>query len=105
MKDNQKKTDVAVALRYTPSEDNAPVVVAGGKGYIAGYIKELAEEHDIPLYKDEELARSLIRLGLGSEIPESLYQAVAQILIHVAQIDKKMVKEKESHKTKSPSAP
>lgn len=90
-KEPEKKpaTEVAAALRYLPDEDNAPVVVAGGKGYIAKYIKDVATEHDVPIYKDENLARTLVQLGVGAEIPESLYEAVAEILIFIARIDKK----------------
>lgn len=90
-KDPEKKTEieVAAALRYQPGEHDAPVVVAGGKGYMAKYIKDVARQHDVPVYKDENLARTLVQLGVGVEIPESLYEVVAEILIFVARIDKK----------------
>ncbi len=88
-KEEKKGSEVAAALRYLPDENQAPVVVAEGKGYTAQYIKELAREHNIPVYKDENLARTLMQLGVGTEIPESLYEVVAEILVFVAGIDKK----------------
>lgn len=90
-KDRKEKVEkeVAAALRYHPEENSAPVVVAGGTGYMARYIKDLAKQHNVPVYKDEELARTLVQLGVGTEIPESLYEVIAEILIFVARIDKK----------------
>lgn len=90
-KDSKKKneTEVAAALRYDPGEHNAPLVVAGGKGYMARHIEDVARQHDIPVYKDEDLARTLVQLGVGVEIPESLYEVVAEILLFVARIDEK----------------
>lgn len=87
-----KKEAVAAALRYNPGEDQAPKVVAVGKGDLATAIERLAEEHNIPLYRDETLAHTLTELGLGTEIPPELYEAVAKILAHVAILDKKMLK-------------
>ncbi|MTI83975.1 MAG: flagellar biosynthesis [Firmicutes bacterium] len=89
-KEEKRGSEVAAALSYSPDENQAPVVVAGGKGYTAKYIKELAQEHNIPVYKDENLAHTLLQLGVGTEIPESLYEVVAEILVFVAEIDKKV---------------
>lgn len=88
----EKKETVAAALRYNPGEDQAPKVVAVGKGDLAKAIERLAGEHHIPLYRDETLAHALKELGLGKEIPPELYEAVAKILAHVAILDKKMLK-------------
>ncbi len=77
---------IAVALRYEPLKDIAPVVVAKGKGYLAEKIKEIAKEHNIPIKEDKLLARTLYEnVEVGEVIPEDLYQAVASIL---AQLDK-----------------
>ncbi|MCF8011741.1 MAG: EscU/YscU/HrcU family type III secretion system export apparatus switch protein [Clostridiales bacterium] len=86
----KKNREIAAALRYQPEENGAPVVVAEGKGHMAGLIKEIADKNDIPVYKDEALADTLSQLGVGSEIPEYLYEAVAEILVFVAGIDKKL---------------
>lgn len=93
-----KKEEVAAALRYDPRENNAPVIVAGGTGREAKLIKELAEKHGIPVYKDENLARTLSRFEAGTEIPEELYRTVAEILVFVAQLDKKYKPAKKSRK-------
>ncbi len=77
---------IAVALRYEPLKDIAPVVVAKGKGYLAEKIKEIAKKHNIPIKEDKLLARTLYEnVEVGEVIPEDLYQAVASIL---AQLDK-----------------
>lgn len=84
MKKNEQKK--VAALKY--SEDNsAPEVIAHGKGEIALKIVEKAKEHNIPLYKNSQLAESLNNLSLGQEIPKELYEVVAQILIYVAELD------------------
>jgi flagellar biosynthesis protein len=86
---NKKKT--AVALSYDP-EDTAPKIIAAGKGHVAERIIERANEADIPIHKDEELANTLSKLELGSYIPPELYEIVAEILVFVDRMDK--IKEK-----------
>lgn len=68
----------AVALRYDGR--GAPRVTAKGEGLVAEKILELARAHDIPLYEDAALAATLARIELGTEIPENLYRAVAQVI-------------------------
>ncbi len=87
---NTNKTKIAAALRYRSKEDNAPKVVATGKGDLAEKIKEIAEKENVPIYRDTVLAQALVKLGAGTEIPEELYQAVAHVLVHIARVDKKM---------------
>lgn len=75
---------IAVALRYDLKKMNAPVVVAKGQRLIAEKIKEVATAHGIPVLENKPLARSLYELvEVGSEIPASLYKAVAEILSYV----------------------
>jgi len=73
-------THLAVALRYDPARSGAPVVVAKGQALVAERIKRLAREGRVPVVHDVSLARSLMDLDLGTEIPESLYDAVAEVL-------------------------
>ena len=87
-----KKERVAAALRYRQGENDAPTVVAVGKGHMAKAIEKLAQDHNIPLYQDATLAHTLVELGLGVEIPPQLYEAVAKVLVHVATLDKKVIK-------------
>ncbi len=79
-------THIAVALRYEPSKDIAPVVVAKGKGFLAEKIKEIAIQHNVPIKEDKFLARALYEnVEVGEAIPENLYHAVASVL---AQLEK-----------------
>ncbi|WP_025209904.1 flagellar biosynthesis protein FlhB [Hippea sp. KM1] len=92
MMEEVKKADVvitnpthyAVALKYDAASMNAPKVVAKGINLIAKKIKEIAEENDVPIVEKPELARALYeKVKLDAEIPEELYQAVAEILAYV----------------------
>jgi flagellar biosynthetic protein FlhB len=66
---------------------NAPKLIAKGAGKIAEKIKKLAEEHDIPIVENRELARNLNSLvEIGQEIPPVLFQAVAEILAYIYKI-------------------
>ena len=74
-------THYAVALRYNPGEDRAPMVLAKGERLIALRIREVAREHGVLIHEAPPLARSLFKtVDIGSEIPENLYKAVAEIL-------------------------
>ncbi|AEA33844.1 flagellar biosynthesis protein FlhB [Hippea maritima] len=92
MMEEVKKADVvitnpthyAVALKYDSATMAAPKVVAKGINLIAKKIKEIAKENDVPIVEKPELARSLYeKVKLDREIPEELYQAVAEILAYV----------------------
>jgi flagellar biosynthesis protein FlhB len=77
-------THYAVALRYDDKRMRAPVVVAKGKDLVAARIRELATEHNVPLFEAPPLARVLHRnVDIGKEIPATLYVAVAQVLSYV----------------------
>ena len=83
-------THLAVALKYDSLQMAAPQVVAKGAGHVAERIKKLARENGIPVIENRPLARSLYRLvEVGRNIPETLYQAVAQILAHVYRLREK----------------
>ena len=71
---------IAVALRYDRDGEAAPVVVARGERLLAERIKQVAREAGVPIFRDVTLARSLRDLPEGTEIPEALYEAVAEIL-------------------------
>ena len=83
-KKEDKKT--AVALEYTAG-DKAPKVIATGQGYLAEKIVDVAREADVPIHKDEKLARSLSVLDIGEYIPPELYQVVADVLVFVDAMD------------------
>lgn len=84
-------THFAVALRYDPDRDNAPVVVAKGQDLVALRIVEIAEQHGIPMKEDRPLARALYAsVKVGSEIPSEFYSALAVIMAWVFQLKKEM---------------
>jgi flagellar biosynthetic protein FlhB len=78
-------THLAIALRYDQSTMSAPEIVAKGEDLVAEQIREVARQHGVPIYRDVALARALHQLELGDEIPESLYDAVAEVLRFVQQ--------------------
>lgn len=83
----KNKIKQAIALEYNPSED-APKVVASGRGLLAERIIEKARESDVPIHRDDKLADTLSRLEIGEMIPPELYEVVAEILIFVDSMDK-----------------
>lgn len=85
-KKNDKQIDKAVALSYNP-EESVPKVVAKGEGLIARNIVEKARKEDIMIYKDKNLVDSLISLNIDEDIPEELYEAVAEIIFYVYNLD------------------
>jgi flagellar biosynthesis protein len=89
----QKNVGLAVALKYDDDSGSAPVVVASGRGKVAENIIERAEKENIPTYRDESLVGLLASLEVGTEIPPELYEAVAQVIAFVWQLDKKYDRE------------
>jgi type III secretion protein U len=73
-------THIAVALGYESGRDRAPWVVTSGRGESAVGIKRRALRLGIPIVEHVPLARALIDLDPGEEIPESLYQVTAEII-------------------------
>ena len=81
-------THFAVALRYRPEVDAAPVVLAKGRGATAEAIRELAGEHNVPMLSYPHLTRALYYPSRpGQIIREDLYMAVAAILAFVFNLD------------------
>ena len=79
----------AVALRYRPEKDSAPRVAAKGAGVVAEKIIEIAKKHGIPIKDDPDLIEVLSKLDIESEIPPSVYIAVAELLAFVYSINGK----------------
>lgn len=82
-------THFAVALQYDPAKMSAPAVTAKGANLIAEKIKEIAQKSGVPIFEDKPLARTLYKLNLHQEIPETLYKAMAAILANVYKLKKK----------------
>jgi flagellar biosynthesis protein len=82
----------AVALRYTSDSDQAPKVIAKGSGFIADQILALAEQHDIHIHEDPDMVEILSKLELDTEIPESLFKAVAEVLAFIYEMNRSMAR-------------
>lgn len=83
-------THVAVALRYRPEQDDAPIILAKGLDEVALRIVKVAEEHDITVVENVPLARTLYTEGeLDRQIPGELFGAVADVLAYLYRIGKK----------------
>jgi flagellar biosynthesis protein len=80
MGDPDSDPDMAVALKYDREKDNAPKVVAKGFRFKAEQIRELAKQYGVPILRNVPLAHALMRVEVGQEIPEELYDAVAEVL-------------------------
>jgi flagellar biosynthetic protein FlhB len=76
-------THYAIALRYDGNK-TAPEVVARGVDLVAKAIREVAEEHAVPIVSNPPLARALYKdVDIGMEIPDRFFQAVAEVLAFV----------------------
>lgn len=82
--DKDKK---AVALQYDGR--SAPKVTASAEGDLAEQIIELARQHGIPLFENEPLLNLLKDIGMGEEIPETLYLCIAQVIAFAYKIQGK----------------
>jgi len=73
-------THLATALRYDEEREEAPRVLSHGDGELARRMIEAAHAYGVPVVQDIPLAHALAELEAGNEIPEALYEAVAEIL-------------------------
>lgn len=87
MAEKKEKVKQAIALSYDPGDD-APRVIASGKGALAERIIEKAKESEVPVHRDDKLADTLARLEIGDMIPPELYEVVAEILVFVDGMEK-----------------
>jgi flagellar biosynthesis protein len=77
----------AVALAYDGKR--APTVTAEGSGELADQIIAIAREHGVPLFENPQLLTLLQDVGLGEEIPETLYLCIAQVIAFAYRIQGK----------------
>lgn len=86
-------THFAVALQYDAISMKAPVLIAKGADGIAAKIRELADEHKIPIVRNPPLARALYdTVDLDEEIPVEHYKAVAEVIGYVYRLQKKIMR-------------
>ncbi len=79
----------AAALKYEQTYD-APIITAAGVGFVADKIIESAKENDVPIVENEELADLLNNVDVNSAIPVELYEAVAEVIAFVIDLDKRL---------------
>ena len=85
-------THYAVALQYDNTKMAAPVVLAKGVDRVAQRIREVAEEHAVPLVSNPPLARALYdTVDIDEAISPQHYRAVAEVISYVYKIKKKLV--------------
>lgn len=79
----------AAALRYDSKKEKAPRLLAKGKGKSAENIIKIAQLHNLPIKKDEDLVELLSKVEINKEVPEALFKAVAEIFSFIYKATKK----------------
>jgi len=82
MKDEKK----VAAIEYD-GKGTIPSIIAAGKGILAEKLLEVAREHNITIYNDKDLAEVLAELEPGTDIPEHLFTAMAEVLAYCYRIN------------------
>ena len=83
-------THIAIAIKYEEGKSNAPKLVAKGVDNVAIKIKDVAKENDVPIIENKPLARLMYKeVDIDSEIPQDMYQAVAEILVAIYKMKEK----------------
>lgn len=88
----------AVALRYDREREDAPRVVAKGRGVVAEQLLSIAKFHSVPVYQNQSVTQLLMAVALDREIPPELYQVVAKVLAHVYRMDAIAAKKSEGRR-------
>jgi flagellar biosynthesis protein len=88
------KLKKAIALRYDPQQESAPVLIAKGQGYLAERIVELAREHGIAVQQDPALVELLMKVDLSEQVPPQLFAAVAKVLGAVYRVNRRLARER-----------
>jgi flagellar biosynthesis protein len=87
MAEKRTPNKVAVALGYQQGHDEAPKVLAAGRGAVAENVIRIAQENAVPIHTDHPLANALIKLELGATVPPELYAAVAEVLAFLYRLE------------------
>ena len=82
-------TPKAAALKYDAAKNDAPQVIASGRGEIALKIIEKAKSFDVPIFQNPALADALLKQEVGSEIDPQLFQAVAEVFVWLMRTEAK----------------
>ena len=82
-------TPKAAALQYDAAKQNAPKIIASGRGEIALKIIEKAKAFDVPIFQNPTLADALLKQEVGGEIDPQLFQAVAEVFVWLMRTEEK----------------
>lgn len=93
-------THIAVAIKYDKEKGGAPKIVAKGMRKNADTIKEIARQAGVPILRNVPLAQALNKLDLEEEIPEELYEAVAEVLNFVYEMREREAKQAEERRNR-----
>lgn len=85
---------IAIALKYEKDKPGAPKILAKGERIWAEKILEAAKEYNVPVVRNVPLAHALNKMDIGDEIPEELYQAVAEVLTFVYSLSQEQDKKR-----------
>ncbi|AGY82331.1 flagellar biosynthesis protein FlhB [Carnobacterium inhibens] len=81
-------THLAIAIRYEKGKDDVPIIVAKGADHQAAKIRERAKAFDVPIIENKPVARAMYKtVEIGQPVPIDLYQAIAEILALVYQME------------------
>lgn len=94
-----KKESKTVGLKYNQEKDVIPGSTIKGERSIAGRIIKTAVEAGVPVNENPDLVNVLFKLDLNEEIPEFLYNAVAEVLAFVYYV-KERWENKKSYESK-----
>lgn len=78
----------AAVIRFNEREDQAPTVVAQGRGQLAAKIIELAKKNNVQMEEDAGLVQNLLDIDLGDNIPPQLYSVMAEVLLMIEEMEK-----------------
>ncbi len=81
-----KNTDLAVALKIDDFS-GIPSVIAKAKGILVKKLLSIAENNNIEIYKDEDLAHALYAINIDSDISPELYKSVVEVLVYCYNIN------------------
>jgi len=84
---------LAIAVQYDRTYMGSPQITVKGQRLVAEQILNVAKEHDVPIIENVPLAHALFKLDIGDEIPEELFEAMAEILSFVYRLRKKKEEE------------
>ncbi|WP_026893866.1 EscU/YscU/HrcU family type III secretion system export apparatus switch protein [Clostridiisalibacter paucivorans] len=88
MSNKKNKNKIAIALQYK-KDYISPKIIAKGKGIVADNIIDKGKKSNVKVHENKEVARELMDIDIGGNIPEELYNAVASILAFVYELDEK----------------